>query len=201
MARVQAQLVDWDDRRGFGFARLPGGTDRVFVHVKSLADGQPRPKIGDELEFDILPGRNDKPAAGGVLVLGPVVRERFLSLHLATAAILLVTLQLGLVFGNVPLAIAAAYTLMGGLSLVLYVWDKKAAQSGLFRVSETRLLLVDLFGGIIGGLLAQHMFRHKRYKTSFQTATLAIVLVHTLLLGGLATGWLGAAARLTGLIG
>jgi uncharacterized membrane protein YsdA (DUF1294 family)/cold shock CspA family protein len=201
MARVQAQLVDWDDRRGFGFARLPGGTDRVFVHVKALNQGQPRPRIGDELEFDLLAGRNHKPAAGKVLVLGPVVRERLLPLHLATAAILMVILQLGLAFGNVPLAVAAAYTFMGGLSLVLYVWDKKAAQSGLFRIPEARLLLVDLGGGIIGGLLAQHMFKHKRYKPSFQTATLAIVLVHSLFLAGLATGWLAAASRLIGLTG
>ncbi len=188
-ARVEAQLVDWDDTRGFGFARLPGGTERVFVHVKSVNPNMPRPQAGDQIEFEIVPGRNGRPAAKRVDILGTETGLiPPLSLHLATAAILLIVLQVDIMLGKVPLWFASVYVLMGGFALVTYSWDKRAAKLGIWRISENTLLAIDLFGGIVGGLLAQHMFRHKRHKSSYQAATLCVVLLHAALLGALGAG-------------
>ncbi len=189
MARTEAQLVDWDDQRGFGFARLPGGTERIFVHIKSLNPDMPRPKAGDQLELHVIAGRKGRPAAQDVDIISAATGKALpLSLHLATSAILLILLQVGLMMGRVPLWLATLYVSLGAASLVAYSWDKKAARLGLWRISETRMLLIDLFGGIIGGLLAQNLFRHKRSKPSFQIATLGIIVVHAILLGSLGSG-------------
>ncbi|MCF6301813.1 MAG: cold shock and DUF1294 domain-containing protein [Devosiaceae bacterium] len=189
MSRTQAQLVDWNDQRGFGFARLPGGADRVFVHVKSFNPHMPRPKAGDQLELEIVAGRDGRPAAASVDILGQKTgKNPSLSLHLATAAILLILLQIGLMIGVVPMWLASFYVSMGALALIAYSWDKKAAQIGAWRISEARLHLIDFSGGIIGGLLAQHMYRHKMNKPAFQKTTVAIIIVHAILLGLLGSG-------------
>ncbi len=189
MARTEAQLVDWDDQRGFGFARLPGGTERIFVHIKAFNPDMPRPKAGDQLELEIIAGRKGRPAAEGVDIISPATGKKLpLSLHLATSAMLLIILQIDLMMGRAPLWLAALYVSMGAASLVAYSWDKRAARLGIWRISENRLLLIDLFGGIIGGLLAQNLFRHKRHKRSFQIATLGVVVLHAILLGGIGAG-------------
>ncbi len=189
MSRTQAQLVDWDDKRGFGFARLPGGTERVFVHVKSLNPHMPRPRAGDQLELQVVAGRNGRPAAARVDVLGAGTGLPMpLSLHLATAAILTILLQIDLVLGVIPLWLVSAYVFMSALAIIAYSWDKRAARLGIWRISETKLHLIDLFGGIIGGLLAQNLFQHKRSKTPFQKTTLLVIILHVGLLGGLGAG-------------
>ncbi len=189
MSRTEAQLVDWDDQRGFGFARLPGGTERVFVHIKALNPEMPRPKPGDRLELEIVAGRKGRPAAHAVDILSTrtgLVAP--LSLHLATAAILLILLQVDLMLGRAPLWLATLYVSMGAASLIAYSWDKKAARLGQWRITENRLILIDLAGGIIGGLIAQHMYRHKRSKPSFQASMVVVIVFHAALLGALGSG-------------
>lgn len=189
MARTEAQLVDWDDQRGFGFARLPGGTERVFVHIKSLNPKMPRPKAGDQLEMEIVTGRQGRPAAHAVDIISSKTGIGLpLSLHLATAAMLLILLQIDLMLGRVPLWLASLYVFMGAASLVAYSWDKKAARLGLWRISERRLVLIDLAGGVIGGLIAQHLYRHKRSKQSFQAIMVGVIVFHATLLGALGSG-------------
>ena len=189
MSKTLAQMVDWNDQRGFGFARLAGGTERVFVHVKSFNPHMPRPKTGDQLEFDIITGRNGRPAAAAVDILGTETGKKHpLSLHLATASILLILLQIGLMKSVIPMWLASFYVSMGAMALVAYSWDKKAAKIGAWRISETKLHLIDFCGGIIGGLLAQHMYSHKKSKKTFQKTTLLIVILHAILLGLLGSG-------------
>ncbi len=182
-------MVDWNDRRGFGFARLHGGSERVFVHIKSLNPHMPRPRTGDQLELEIVAGRNGRPSAVSVDVLGPATGiKASLSPHLATAALLLILLQLGLALERIPLGLASLYVSMGALAIIAYSWDKKAARVGIWRISEIKLHSIDFCGGIIGGLLAQQMYSHKRNKPQFQKSTMVIVIMHAILLGSLGAG-------------
>lgn len=190
MSRVQASLVEWKDDKGYGFARLPGGTERIFVHAKSIAENMPRPKKGDELELEIVSGRNGKPAARNVLILDEKGVARLLPYHLVTAALLLIILELVVLLGGLPYGVNLLYVVMGGLSAWLYRRDKLAAIDGRWRVSERALLTVDLFGGIIGGLIAQHHFKHKKSKASFQIYTFCIVAAHVIVLTLFGTGLL-----------
>ena len=190
MARVHADLVDWKDDKGYGFARLPGGTERIFVHAKSFVEGAQRPQRGDTLELEIVPGRDGRPAAKDVRLLGNDEIDQQLPMHVVTAAILFIVAELLVLMGKAPFALVIWYAIMGGLSVYLYIRDKQAALFGWWRISERQLLLVDLLGGIIGGLLAQHRYRHKTSKQSYQIRIFAIVAAHAALLAAIGGGFI-----------
>lgn len=189
MMRVQANLVEWKDDKGYGFARLPGGTDRVFVHAKSLQSNARRPRKGDVLELELVEGRKG-PAAQNVRVLTESEVAHRLPFHVVTAAMLFILVQLLVVIDKAPFGLVVYYTMMGALSIYLYGRDKQAAIAGLWRVSEAQLLTVDLLGGVIGGLLAQQRYWHKASKQSYQTWVFAIVVLHAGLLAALGSGFL-----------
>jgi len=189
MSRVHASLVEWKPEKGYGFARLPGGTERVFVHARAFAERSSRPKRGDAVELDLIKS-NKGLSAKNVRLVGAKELANRLPYHLVTAAMLLILVQLVIILGRAPLYLAVHYALMGAISVYLYGRDKQAAIAGLWRVSETRLLLVDLFGGIIGGLLAQHRYWHKMSKEPYQKRIFAVVAIHAVFLAALGSGLL-----------
>ena len=189
MTRVQASLVEWKDEKGYGFARLPGGTQRIFVHARSLQHGVPRPKKGDMLELELIDGRKG-PAAQNVRILSDIEIAHKLPYHVVTAVMLFILVQLVVILGKAPFGLVVYYTALGALSIYLYGRDKQAAIAGLWRVSEGQLLTIDLLGGIIGGLLAQHRYWHKTSKQTYQTRVFAIVVLHAGLLAALGAGLL-----------
>lgn len=97
-------------------------------------------------------------------------------------------------FGPAPLWLPVGYLMLGVASIVTYWFDKRAAETGRWRVSERSLHTIDLIGGIAGGLLAQQLLRHKTSKPSFAGTTLLIALLHIAGLVGLlvlgVSGWL-----------
>jgi len=59
---------------------------------------------------------------------------------------------------------------------ILRFWqDKRRAQAGDRRISESDLLGLALIGGSPGALLARHIFRHKTRKEPFTTQLFLIV--------------------------
>lgn len=46
-------------------------------------------------------------------------------------------------------------------------WDKRRAEKGEWRISESGLFTVVLLGGGIGGILGMYLFRHKTKKLIF----------------------------------
>ena len=70
---------------------------------------------------------------------------------------------------DVGLVLLLVYTVMSLVALLAYGFDKKAAQTGGYRVSEKTLIMLGLLGGWPGALIAQRVFRHKTAKQSFQT--------------------------------
>lgn len=109
-----------------------------------------------------------------------------LRLVLATGIAVLVALCCAL--DRAPLELAALYLVMGTISLLVYRHDKQAARDGAWRVPETTLQGIDLAGGIVGGLLAQEVLRHKTRKQPFRTVSLSIAGLHLVVLGILAVG-------------
>ncbi len=193
------ELVQWDDERGFGFIEARGGK-RFFVHVTSIARMINRPRIGDVVTFDPTLGKDGRPVARSVLVSGanPVgfdhVRQRRAKAkaqwdwRLLLAGLLAVLATFVALVGNAPVYLPLVYLGLGVLSLSLYRTDKSAAETGQWRISEAMLLGVDLVGGIIGGLIAQAIFRHKTRKPSYVAATIALASIHLLWLACLASG-------------
>lgn len=67
--------------------------------------------------------------------------------------------------------------------------DKRWAESGEWRISETTLHAAELLGGWPGAFLAQRVFSHKTSKTSYQAVFWMIVGLHQLVALDLLLGW------------
>jgi len=208
MMSRSGELVQWNNKGGYGFVRDAAGND-YYVHISKLVDRQLRPRLGDLLSFEIASGRNGRPAAVNVAIAAaapipertmrdikrrPGAISRF-KIGLRTAAATVMTLLILLAIGTdrAPLWLGGTYALMGAAAALLYRFDKLYALNGRWRVSETNLHAVDLCFGIIGGLAAQEVYRHKTVKPRFVAATWAIALLHVLGLAMLALGWVDIA--------
>ena len=83
---------------------------------------------------------------------------------------------------KLPPFVMIAYIVMGIFTYYIYSEDKSKAINGDHRTSEQSLLTLSLFGGWMGALIAQHKFRHKVKKTSFQISFWTTVFFNILLL-------------------
>jgi uncharacterized membrane protein YsdA (DUF1294 family)/cold shock CspA family protein len=196
----QGELVEWNDDRGFGLVQPSEGT-QLFVHISAFERATRRPLAGDRLAFARGMGRDGRTVVVAAQIVGATApprpprpqpglsedekigRAQFSrATRLALAAVMLAAL----VYVRPPALILVAYVVMGAVSFAVYWYDKRAARDGTWRVAEGSLHLIDLFGGILGGLLAQVALHHKTAKPSFALVTLAIVVAHVGLLGYLA---------------
>ena len=101
----------------------------------------------------------------------------------AAAATIIVLLGNNIMLGRFPVWVGLLYIIGGIASWLFYEADKRAAERREWRAPERRLHLADLSFGIIGGLLAQHVLRHKTYKPGFVMVTALITALHVLTLG------------------
>lgn len=69
---------------------------------------------------------------------------------------------------------------VNALSFVVFGWDKMCAENNRRRVPEAHLLLLALFGGALGALLGQQVFRHKTKKQPFRTLLWLCAVVNIL---------------------
>lgn len=197
---LAGELVQWNDERGFGFIAGDDGK-RYFVHVSSIGRMVNRPRAGDWVSFAPGIGRDGRPAAINVKINGAnpratraVLRRGLAPLprksdwRLPLALLLAISIFVATVLGRMPWEVSLAYAGMGLVSFILYSLDKNRAKTGQWRVSEVTLLGVDLCLGLIGGLLAQALLRHKTRKPGYVATTLVIALVHLLWLAGFVTG-------------
>lgn len=206
MARETGILVDWHDARGFGFIQRPAG-GKIYVHMKSIGKSVERPKVGDTLSYEIDEGSAGRPVAIKVHNHGSPKAEAApasrpapksaqaptrprpepgllsISPRVAAAAVLLVLLANDIMLERLPVWVGVLYLIAGVASFLFYQADKRAAERREWREPERRLHLLDLTFGIIGGLLAQHVLRHKTYKPGFVTVTALITALHVLILG------------------
>jgi uncharacterized membrane protein YsdA (DUF1294 family)/cold shock CspA family protein len=186
--RGHGTVVDWFDDRGYGFIETGRGA-RVFFHVSALRERQARAAVGDRATFTVGPGRDGRDAAFDVAIEGAEESPFAPESSRAYAALVLVALaMLAFILDRILPWFLLCYLVMGSVSAMLYTLDKRAAQKGEWRVPEGNLHTTDLAGGIIGGLLAQHILRHKTSKPGFAGVTWGIALLHAGLLIAAAFG-------------
>ncbi len=209
MAREKGILEDWHDARGFGFIRRPSGDNKLYVHMKSIGKSTERPKAGDILSYEVGTGANGRPAAVDVQIIRPLQAktagiarnkgpERVaaqpmrpgakpglirISIRTAAAATIIVLVGNNIMLDRFPVWVGLLYIIAGITSWIFYQTDKRAAERREWREPERLLHLIDLTFGIVGGLLAQHVLRHKTYKPGFVMVTALITALHVLTLG------------------
>jgi len=108
---------------------------------------------------------------------------RHISMRTAAAATIIVLLGNNVMLAQIPVWVGLLYIIGSAATFMFYLADKRAAEKRAWREPERRLHLADLTFGIIGGLLAQHVLRHKTYKPGFATITALITALHVLTLG------------------
>lgn len=74
------------------------------------------------------------------------------------------------------------YLLLNIIGFFLMSSDKKRAKRGEWRIKESTLWLVAIFGGAAGGYMGMRVYRHKTKHTSFTVFFPLIALGHFVLL-------------------
>lgn len=167
---MKGVVVHFDADRGFGFIRSPELEDDVFVHVREVQDRQDL-KPGQSVRFEVRKGEKGMEAHGvlpGARPVSPVIGFGLAAFFLAAVIALAITQLL-----QWPVLIAW----LVGITLVTFLtygFDKWRARRRKFRVPERVLHLEALFGGTVGALIAQSLFRHKTIKGSFRIVFWAI---------------------------
>jgi uncharacterized membrane protein YsdA (DUF1294 family) len=79
------------------------------------------------------------------------------------------------------------------IAFLAFGWDKRQSIHNQSRIAERTLIALALFGGALGALLGQQLFRHKTQKQPFRTLLWCAALVNILAAVVLLRfDWLGA---------
>ncbi|HEY5781613.1 MAG TPA: DUF1294 domain-containing protein [Lysobacter sp.] len=188
--RLVGRITDWKDEKGFGFVAPHGGGDRAFVHIKAFQPGSRRPVEGDLISYEAIKDSKGRLNAQTIRFAGQKIEQsrcHWQIPRLPIALGFLAAVLVGVGLGRLPVILAAAYVLLSLIAYVMYCVDKAAASRGYRRTPENTLHFVGLLGGWPGGLVAQHQFRHKTVKTSFQFTFWLTVLVNVVVAAWLAS--------------
>ena len=58
--------------------------------------------------------------------------------------------------------------IINAITFMAMLIDKRKAEKGKWRISETALFTLALLGGSIGGMIGMYKFRHKTQKARFK---------------------------------
>ncbi|SFU51418.1 DUF1294 domain-containing protein [Pseudoduganella namucuonensis] len=128
-------------------------------------------------------GGGAKAASGAANA--PAVGAGGAASYLAIGALALLYL-VSILLWKLPAWPAAVYGLASLVCFIVYAIDKSAARAGRWRTPESTLLMLGLFCGWPGAILAQQWLRHKSSKTSFRLMFWATVAVNMAAFGWLA---------------
>ncbi|MEZ9625472.1 DUF1294 domain-containing protein [Aliivibrio fischeri] len=162
---MKGRVVEWNDSKGYGFISALNGELKVFLHISKLKNKNRRPKIGDEVSFDINEEIKGRFNANNVSIAG----VNTIPSTIMFCVIYLVLASVALVMFNGEKMFLVLYLGMSLLTYAMYAVDKNAAKKGNWRISENTLHVLSLLGGWPGALFAQNQFRHKSKKQPFKT--------------------------------
>jgi uncharacterized membrane protein YsdA (DUF1294 family)/cold shock CspA family protein len=174
--RLSGHVAEWVEERGFGWVEYKGG--RLFAHIREFGKGRV-PVKGDEVTFTQGLDPLGRPCATR-LVLQHEYKEPGLWSCSQLAVLMVLPFLAGLKLPVAAWAVPAAMLVASVAAWRVYRSDKKAAEAGAWRVSETMLHLLELIGGWPGAFLAQKRYRHKTRKASYQGIFQSIVFLYQL---------------------
>lgn len=207
--KLQGKIVNWNDKKGFGFVEPNGGGERAFIHIKAFNTRVRRPINGDVIQYELVQGKDKRyQASKARLIEQGAGLNRKAGLNRATntktkmsakpksahslGTKLVIAFGTGLVIlvlaKGLPVALLGVYAVMSMVAFIVYAMDKSAAQQGRWRTKETTLHLLSLLGGWPGAYFAQVILRHKSSKKGFKIVYFGTVLFNIGALGWLYTG-------------
>ena len=165
----QGQVIRWHDEKGFGFIQPDAGGKQVFFHIRVVRGRRGRPAQSDLVSFSSSIDAQGRLQADQVVYARPktAVQHPLTSRRGVTAVVLLSTVIGLFLFANLPIEILGWLLLLNLITYAVYRQDKRKAQQGEWRTTESTLHLMSLLGGWAGALLAQQILRHKSSKAEF----------------------------------
>ena len=171
--------------KGYGFILLPLGRKSVFVHIRAFEELEHAPRVGQVFSFEPMIMEDGRMRGNHVRLVRDapdrVARKRSAAGPIVGAlvfAIFVIEYVLLAILYPMPLWPIAAYAILSFLTFLLYAEDKSKAQKGRWRVAESSLQVISLFGGWPGAILAQQLLRHKTRKRGFVTVFWTAVAVN-----------------------
>ncbi len=170
--------MKWDDDKGFGFIGPDEGSGDVFAHIKAVVGGR-RPVEGDRVFY--FPGKDERGRARATQVQFATTggMPPACALALTVTMAFLAALALAAWLGRITPIFPVIYGMMSAVAFAAYWHDKNSAKHGAWRLPESSLHALELFGGWPGALVAQQWLRHKNRKLSYQIIFWLIVAAHT----------------------
>ena len=189
--RQQGRISEWRDQQGFGFVHPHDGGGRTFVHISRVANRNRRPVEGDLITYDLVNDSKGRPQAHNVRFVADRHRARPSQEKRMFHFFLFFGFLLGLpalvAMGYLHAVVLAVYAVTSVVTFAAYANDKRAAQHGQWRTSESALHGLALIGGWPGALLAQEWLRHKSRKAGFRFIFWITVILNFAVLGWLMT--------------
>lgn len=190
MNRLSGAVVEWDDKRGYGWVEVDG--KRTFAHMRDFGRTTRRPRKGDEVSF--LPGKDaeGRNCAQEIEFTGKSFFKHGITPDIAIvlSCTLVIPIIAGFKISVAPWILPAWFLMASRMSWLQYSFDKERAQAGMARLSEWTLLGADLVGGWPGGFMAHRKLRHKTRKWSYQARYWLIVALWQLVAFELLTGYI-----------
>lgn len=187
----RGKLTTWKDDKGFGFIQPEDGGKAIFLHISAL-DAIRRPKSGDMIRYDLVPGHRGKMQAvnariEGVLLKTPLELSEpspYASsttwIWMSVAFLFCFSSAVYYPLFGMNIIIVEAYIILNVLTFIIYWFDKFAAKRKQRRTPEKILHRLEWCGGWFGGFIAQQVLRHKTIKTKYQQLFWRIVAAHVL---------------------
>ena len=174
--KLQGKIVNWHDKKGFGFVETTAGGKRAFVHIKAFRGRIQRPVNGDLISYELMRESPNGYKAENIEFVfhskrkGSAHRPKKNSLNFSffVTFTFCIGVALSVLMGRLPVLIVGLYSLMSVFTFIVYAIDKSAAQNGRWRTKERTLHLLALFGGWPGAFWAQYRLRHKSSKGDFK---------------------------------
>ncbi len=171
--RGKGRITAWNDAKGFGFIEPFDGGARLFIHISAFSTREQRPAVQRVVTYSVSTDDKGRPRAVNATLAGtPKQRVRKnpgAKTAISVACLFYTILVLWLLFSNAPQFFLLIYGVIGMTAYFAYAIDKSAAQRGKWRIPESTLHLLSLFGGWPGALIARHHLRHKTRKQPFRS--------------------------------
>lgn len=74
--------------------------------------------------------------------------------------------------------------LINAAAFIFMLVDKRKAQKGVWRISESTLINLAIFGGSIGAIAGMKLFRHKTKHPKFYIGLPVILVIQLILAAG-----------------
>lgn len=172
---VKGVVERYDVNKGYGFIRPNSSNRTIFVHINNVLNSKTLKK-GQKVKFQVV---ETNKGVSAMMVRAGRLRMESVELFTLISTFLIVALS---VYINHFVSFIWAYIFaMNITAIFVYGYDKLIAGTSITRVPELVLHGLTLFGGTLGSLFSQIIFRHKTRKEHFQNAFWSIVVMQGVL--------------------